>query len=88
MSRTWLSFALATVAASGAALGSVSYAQPVVAGRKVYVGTNNANPRNPRDTRKRRDGKTEPSGRTRLAGRAQQRTAFPECCTSCSWLSS
>jgi outer membrane protein assembly factor BamB len=105
MSRTWLSFALAAVAASGAsavyfrhpawpmyggsparnmvnlrdrdildvidaekglpllwkaALGSRCYAQPVVAGRKVYVGTNNHKPRNPRDTRKRRDGKTEP----------------------------
>lgn len=41
-------------------LGSTCYAQPVVAGGRVYVGTNNRQPRNPRDTRKRRDGKTEP----------------------------
>ncbi|MFO0808816.1 MAG: PQQ-binding-like beta-propeller repeat protein [Gemmataceae bacterium] len=43
-----------------AALGSRCYAQPVVAGGKVYVGTNNQVPRNPRDTRVRKDGKTEP----------------------------
>lgn len=106
MSRAWLSFALAAVAASGAlavhfrhpawpmyggspsrnmvnlrdrdvldlihaekgppllwkaGLGSSCYAQPVVAGGRVYVGTNNHKPRNPRDTRQRlRDGKTEP----------------------------
>ncbi|HUR53074.1 MAG TPA: PQQ-binding-like beta-propeller repeat protein [Gemmataceae bacterium] len=33
-------------------LGSKSYAQPVVAGGKVFVGTNNNRPRNPRDTAK------------------------------------
>src|SRR5262245_22088842 len=43
-----------------AKLGSRSYGGPVVAGGKIFVGTNNEAPRNPRDTRKRRDGKTEP----------------------------
>jgi outer membrane protein assembly factor BamB len=42
-----------------AKLGSRAYAM-VVAGGKVFVGTNNEAPRNPRDTRKRMDGKTEP----------------------------
>jgi hypothetical protein len=30
-----------------AELGSTSYGNPVVAGGKVYVGTNNSSPRNP-----------------------------------------
>lgn len=42
-----------------AKLGSRAYAM-VVSGGKVFVGTNNEVPRNPRDTRKRMDGKTEP----------------------------
>src|SRR5262245_6739652 len=43
-----------------AKLGSRSYGGPTVAGGKIFVGTNNATPRNPRDARKRKDGKTEP----------------------------
>ncbi len=43
-----------------AKLGSRSYGGPVIAGGKIFVGTNNEAPRNPRDTRKRLDGKTEP----------------------------
>ncbi len=39
-----------------AALGSRTYTQPVVAGGRVYVGTNNEQPRNPRDTVKTVDG--------------------------------
>jgi outer membrane protein assembly factor BamB len=42
-----------------AALGSRSYAGPIVAGGKVLVGTNNQNPRNPRDTRKAAGGEVE-----------------------------
>jgi len=49
-----------------AALGSRCYAQPIVAGGRVYVGTNNHKPRNPRDTRLRRDGKTEPLDKSLL----------------------
>ena len=41
-------------------LGSRSYSQPVIAGGRVFVGTNNARPRNPRDTMKNKDGETEP----------------------------
>ena len=44
-----------------AELGSRAYAQPVVAGDRVLIGTNNENPRNPRD-RGRAD-----RGRTRTA---------------------
>lgn len=36
-------------------LGSKSYGGPIIAGGKVYVGTNNANPRNPRDRGKATD---------------------------------
>ena len=41
-------------------LGSRSYTQPVVAGGKVFVGTNNERPRNPRDTAKNKNGEVEP----------------------------
>jgi outer membrane protein assembly factor BamB len=41
-------------------LGSRAYGGPVVAGGKVYVGTNNERPRNPRDTLKNADGEVEP----------------------------
>src|SRR3954463_6374568 len=40
-----------------AKLGSRAYGGPVISGGKVFVGTNNGAPRNPRDTRKRKDGK-------------------------------
>ena len=40
-------------------LGSRSYAGPIVAGGKVFVGTNNERPRNTRDTRKGADGEVE-----------------------------
>lgn len=40
-------------------LGSRSYSQPVVAGGRVFIGTNNEKPRNPRDTR-RAGGEVEP----------------------------
>jgi outer membrane protein assembly factor BamB len=43
-----------------AKLGSRAYSGPVISGGKVFVGTNNEAPRNPRDTRKRADGKVEP----------------------------
>jgi outer membrane protein assembly factor BamB len=43
-----------------AKLGSRAYGGPIIAGGKTYVGTNNNAPRNPRDTRKRKDGRTEP----------------------------
>lgn len=43
-----------------AKLGSRAYGGPVVLGGKVYVGTNNEYPRNPRDTLLRKDGKREP----------------------------
>src|SRR5438309_968882 len=33
-------------------LGSKAYGGPTIAGGRVYVGTNNARPRNPRDTKK------------------------------------
>jgi outer membrane protein assembly factor BamB len=42
-----------------AKLGTRAYAL-TIAGGKVFAGTNNNAPRNPRDTRKRMDGKTEP----------------------------
>jgi outer membrane protein assembly factor BamB len=41
-------------------LGSRSYGGPVVAGGRVFVGTNNEHPRNPRDTVKNADGDVEP----------------------------
>src|SRR4051794_11209965 len=40
-------------------LGSRAYGGPVVAGGRVYVGTNNQRPRNKRDTRKNTDGEIE-----------------------------
>ncbi|HEY1375487.1 MAG TPA: PQQ-binding-like beta-propeller repeat protein [Gemmataceae bacterium] len=43
-----------------AKLGSRAYGGPVVTGGKVFVGTNNQSPRNPRDFRQRKDGKSEP----------------------------
>ena len=43
-----------------AKLGSQAYGGPIVAGGKVFVGTNNERPRNPRDARKTPDGKVEP----------------------------
>ncbi len=42
-------------------LGSRSYAQPVVAGGRVYVGTNNERPRNKRDRQVEPDGEVEPA---------------------------
>jgi outer membrane protein assembly factor BamB len=45
-------------------LGSTNYSQPVVAGGRVYVGTNNGRPRNPRDTKKdAKSGEVEPIDR-------------------------
>jgi outer membrane protein assembly factor BamB len=44
-------------------LGSRSYAQPVVAGGRVYVGTNNERPRNPHDTFVNANGEVEPIDR-------------------------
>jgi outer membrane protein assembly factor BamB len=44
-------------------LGSKSYAQPVVAGGRVLVGTNNQRPRNKRDARKNAEGEVEPIDR-------------------------
>ena len=41
-------------------LGSKAYGGPIVAGGKVYVGTNNQRPRNPRDAKKNADGEVEP----------------------------
>src|SRR5438874_1057688 len=41
-------------------LGSKAYGGPVIAGGKVYVGTNNARPRNPRDAKKTPEGDLEP----------------------------
>ena len=41
-------------------LGTHTYAGPVVAGGRVYVGTNNQRPRNKRDTRRTDDGEDEP----------------------------
>ena len=43
-----------------AKLGSRAYGGPTIAGGKIYIGTNNHSPRNPRDTIKRKDGKTQP----------------------------
>jgi outer membrane protein assembly factor BamB len=43
-----------------ARLGSQSIGGPVIANGLIWVGTNNHNPRDPRDTRPRRDGKREP----------------------------
>jgi outer membrane protein assembly factor BamB len=43
-----------------AKLGSRSYGGPVIAGGKVFVGTNNQAPRNPRDTVQRNDGRRRP----------------------------
>ena len=48
-----------------AQLGWRSSTQPVVAGGKVYVGTNNQHPRNPRDTKKV-NGQVEPLDKTVL----------------------
>jgi hypothetical protein len=41
-------------------LGSRAYGGPIVAGGKVFVGTNNELPRNPRDAVKNADGEIEP----------------------------
>jgi outer membrane protein assembly factor BamB len=41
-------------------LGTRTYGSPVVAGGRVYIGTNNEHPRNNRDTRRDRDGQIEP----------------------------
>ncbi len=43
-----------------AELGSRAYGGPTVAGGKVFCGTNNEKPRNPRDEVKNADGETEP----------------------------
>ena len=43
-----------------AELGSRAYGGPIVVGGKVFVGTNNERPRNPRDTVKNSDGDVEP----------------------------
>jgi outer membrane protein assembly factor BamB len=40
-------------------LGSRAYGGPTIAGGRVYVGTNNERPRNPRDTKKAADGEIE-----------------------------
>src|SRR5437762_2316428 len=44
-------------------LGSRSYGGPVVAGGKVFIGTNNERPRNKRDLAKNADGDEEPIDR-------------------------
>ena len=41
-------------------LGSRSYAQPIVVGGRVFVGTNNERPRNKRDVAKNKDGEFQP----------------------------
>ena len=41
-------------------LGSRAYGGPIVAGGKVFVGTNNEKPRNSRDAQKNADGEVEP----------------------------
>jgi outer membrane protein assembly factor BamB len=41
-------------------LGSRSYGGPIIAGGKVFVGTNNERPRNPRDSNKNAEGDVEP----------------------------
>ncbi|HEY3788424.1 MAG TPA: PQQ-binding-like beta-propeller repeat protein, partial [Urbifossiella sp.] len=46
-----------------AELGSQSYGGPIVAGGKVFVGTNNERPRNKRDISKNADGDEEPIDR-------------------------
>src|SRR2546423_236675 len=46
-----------------AALGSRTYTQPVVAGGKVFVGTNNERPRNDRDRTVLPNGEVEPLDR-------------------------
>ena len=43
-----------------ATLGANSYGGPIVAGGKVFVGTNNEQPRNPRDAKKLPNGELEP----------------------------
>src|SRR5262245_45879827 len=43
-----------------AELGSKAYGGPIIAGGRIYVGTNNARPRNPRDAKKTPDGEMEP----------------------------
>lgn len=43
-----------------AELGSRAYGGPIIAGGKVFVGTNNERPRNKRDVRKNADGEEEP----------------------------
>lgn len=44
-------------------LGSRSYGGPIIAGGRIYVGTNNERPRNPRDSSKNADGDIEPADR-------------------------
>ncbi|MFO0847904.1 MAG: PQQ-binding-like beta-propeller repeat protein [Gemmataceae bacterium] len=44
-----------------AELGSRAYGGPIIAGGKVFVGTNNERPRNPRDSKKNADGDVEPT---------------------------
>lgn len=44
-----------------AELGSRAYGGPIISGGKVYVGTNNERPRNPRDSKKNADGDVEPT---------------------------
>jgi len=44
-------------------LGSRSYGGPIISGGKVFVGTNNERPRNPRDVAKNADGEPEPIDR-------------------------
>jgi len=41
-------------------LGSRAYGGPTIAGGKVFIGTNNEKPRNPRDAKKNADGDVEP----------------------------
>ena len=40
--------------------GRRAYGGPIIAGGKVFVGTNNERPRNNRDTKKNADGEVEP----------------------------
>lgn len=49
-----------------AKLGSRAYGGPTIAGGKVYVGTNNESPRNPRDAQKRADGRSQPIDKSTL----------------------
>jgi outer membrane protein assembly factor BamB len=46
-----------------AELGNLAYGGPTVGGGKVYVGTNNERPRNPRDAKKTKEGEVEPIDR-------------------------